>query len=52
MLIDFSVKNYGPFRDKVTLSAMKTEYREHPENVITTSSNKLLSSLIIFGPNA
>ena len=52
MLMDFSVTNYGPFRDKVTLSAMKTEYREHPENVIETSSGKVLSSLIIFGPNA
>ena len=52
MLMDFSVTNYGPFRDKVTLSAMKTEYREHPENVIMTSSKKVLSSLIIFGPNA
>ena len=52
MLVDFSVTNYGPFRDKVTLSAMKTEYREHPENVIEGSSRKVLSSLIIFGPNA
>lgn len=52
MLMDFSVTNYGPFRDKVTLSAMKTKYCEHPENVMGTSPRKVLSSLIIFGPNA
>ncbi|MDO5853070.1 MAG: ATP-binding protein [Thermoplasmata archaeon] len=54
MLLDFSVKNFGPFRDRATLSMMATSYSEHPENVIESDAakGKVLTSAAVFGPNA
>ena len=54
MLYEFSVSNYGPFRNKATLSLQITSCKEHPENVITPTSlkEKALSSCLIFGSNA
>jgi len=54
MLIDFFVENYGPFRDRSTLSFQATGLSEHDENLIRTDSFKedILSSVAIFGANA
>jgi len=54
MLIDFFVENYGPFRDKATLSFQATGLSEHEENLIRIDSFKedILNSVAIFGANA
>ncbi len=54
MLLDFSLENYGPFRDRVTLSLQATKHGEHPGNVISCDAVKggILSSATVFGPNA
>jgi len=54
MLVDFTVENYGPFKDRTTLSLQATGLSEHEENLIHTNSIKedLLSSVAIFGANA
>ena len=54
MLVDFSVENYGPFRDRATLSMQATSRKEHPENLIDCSSANmdLLTSALLFGANA
>ncbi len=54
MLLEFSVTNFGPFRDKATLSMQATAVKEHPENVIQTDAVKggLLTSALIYGANA
>ena len=53
MLYEFSVKNYGPFRDKAVLNLMSTKNTEHPDNVIRNRRNgNVLSSALIFGANA
>lgn len=54
MLVDFSVENFGPFRDRATLSMQATSHKEHQDNVIKCEgiNMNLLSSALIFGPNA
>ncbi len=54
MLLDFTVGNFGPFRDDVTLSMEATRVTEHPGNVLDSgpSDADVLSSAIIFGSNA
>lgn len=54
MLVDFSVENFGPFRDRATLSLQATSRKEHPDNVIECEpiNINLLSSALLFGPNA
>ncbi len=54
MLLDFSLENYGPFRDRVTLSLQTTKHSEHPGNVIVCDAVKggILSCATVFGPNA
>ena len=54
MLVDFSVENFGPFRDRVTLSLQATSRKEHLDNVIKCEpiNINLLSSALVFGPNA
>ncbi|MCQ2078488.1 MAG: ATP-binding protein [archaeon] len=54
MLVDFSVENYGPFRDKATLSMQATSRKEHPGNIVDcpTMNCKVLTSALVFGPNA
>ncbi len=53
-LLDFTLENFGPFRDRIVLSLQATGHKEHPENVIPCNAVKggLLSSATIFGPNA
>ena len=54
MLVDLSVENFGPFRDRTTLSLQATSRKEHPDNVIGCEpiNINLLSSALLFGPNA
>ena len=54
MLVDFSVKNFGPFRDRHTFSMQATGVGGHPEMVIGEDSVRkgLLSSSFVFGANA
>lgn len=54
MLVDFSVCNFGPFRDRVTLSMLASSSKEHPENAVEVGAirGRLLTSAVIFGANA
>lgn len=54
MLLDFTVGNFGPFRDDSTLSMNATKITEHPVNLLDSnlSDEDVLSSVIVFGPNA
>lgn len=54
MLIDFTVGNYGPFRDDIALSLRATTDKDHTDNLVRIDDTKrdLLSSILIFGPNA
>lgn len=52
MILDFTIGNYGPFRDDATISLQATGISEHGNNLIDSESENLLSSAIVFGPNA
>lgn len=54
MLLDFSVKNFGPFANRITLSMQATKGDELSENKLNSSIVKdgILSSTIIFGANS
>ncbi|MDR0509004.1 MAG: ATP-binding protein [Candidatus Methanoplasma sp.] len=54
MLVDFTVENFGPFRDEVTLSLQSTSGKELPENIIHDDAvdDGILGSAVIFGANA
>ena len=53
MLLDFTVGNFGSFRDDSTLSMNATAITEHPDNLLDSnlSEEDVLSSAMIFGPN-
>ncbi len=53
MILDFSVKNYGPFRDMVTLTLQASSLTGKGENVLEVEQVKggMLSSSVIFGSN-
>ncbi|MBE2281442.1 MAG: hypothetical protein IAE91_13710 [Ignavibacteriaceae bacterium] len=57
MLLEFSVKNFGPFKDKVTLSMVASNYDKksfEESNVFETQkfNLRLLKSAAIIGANA
>ena len=54
MILDFSVRNFGPFRDRVTLSMCATALKDDPDTVFGCQSTKngLVTSALIFGANA
>lgn len=55
MLIDFTLGNFRSFKDEKTLSFVASSDTSLPNNVIqldNSKKNKLLRSIIIFGPNA
>ena len=52
MLIEFSVKNFLSFKDKVTLSMEKGNGDENLENVFTKNDVDLLRTTAIYGANA
>ncbi len=54
MIVDFSMENFGPFKDRVTLSFLCATMGQVPENVLDTDAIQggLLNTTAIFGPNA
>jgi len=52
MLVEFSVKNFLSFRDKVTLSMEKGNGEENLENVFKIKYEELLKTISIYGANA
>ena len=52
MLIEFSVKNFLSFKNKVTLSMEKGSGEENLDNVISNENISLLKSAAIYGANA
>ena len=52
MLIQFNFKNYKSFRDETSLDMTATKIAEHPEHVIETGGDKILSLAAIYGANA
>lgn len=57
MLIEFSIANYGLFKEKQTLSMVASTDNEHPENIFIPQTQKpvdykLVKSVAIYGANA
>lgn len=52
MLIEFSVKNFLSFKNKVTLSMEKGSGDENPDNIISAYNTDLLKTAAIYGANA
>lgn len=52
MLIEFSVKNFLSFKDKVTLSMEKGNGDENLDNIISNKNIDLLKTVAIYGANA
>lgn len=52
MLIEFSVKNFLSFKEKVTLSMEKGNGDENLENIVTDNNLDLLKTASIYGANA
>lgn len=52
MLIEFSVKNFLSFKNKVTLSMKKGNGDENLDNIISTNNVDLLKTTAIYGANA
>ena len=52
MLIEFSVKNFLSFKDKVTLSMEKGNGDENLDNVICCGDYNLLKTVTVYGANA
>lgn len=52
MLIEFSVKNFLSFKNKVTLSMEKGHGNENIENIISAGNVDLLKTAAIYGANA
>lgn len=50
MLLDFSVENFGPFKERATLSMVRTILKDAPDTIIPNSDG-VLSSALVFGPN-
>ncbi len=53
MLLDFSVRNLGPFKDSASISARAGSPDEHPENVLESKSCEqgVLGAVLLYGPN-
>ena len=54
MLVEFSVKNFKSFKDKVTFSMEAATGTENEENIISTPNinERILKSTAIYGANA
>lgn len=52
MLIEFSVKNFLSFKEKVTLSMEKGIGDENPDNIFSSNNIELLKTAAICGANA
>lgn len=54
MILDLSIENFGPYRERSVLSLEAASYKDLPGNVFEAPSIKrgLLSSVLIYGANA
>ena len=52
MILDFSVENFGPFKDEATLDFKPSKLSDPEDNIVSNGDYKALSSISIFGPNA
>ena len=52
MLLQFNFKNYGPFKDEVSLNLEATSYSEYKDQIRIIGSKKLLPVSVIYGANA
>ena len=51
MLLEFTLRNYGPFRDEAVLSMEKDAGDEHPDNTVICpeTGKQVLTSAAVFG---
>lgn len=54
MLLDFTIENYGPFRDESIISLEATSKDDDMGHVLDVPSlnKKVLKSAVVFGPNS
>lgn len=52
MILDFSVENYGPFKDRTVLDFRPSKLSDPDDNVLKTEDSEALCSISLFGPNA
>ena len=52
MLLQFSVENFLSIKDKITLSMVASNDESLDYNLIGFKEEKLLKSVVIYGPNA
>ena len=52
MIIEFTVGNYGPFRDDVTLNFKPTKLTDSDDNILSVGNLEALNTISVFGPNA
>ena len=52
MLIQFSVKNFKSFKDKIVFSMEAGKENEHKENIIDELGEKILKTSAVYGANA
>ena len=52
MILDFTVSNFGPFKDAVTLDFTPSKLSDTEENILSMGNHDALCSLSMFGPNA
>lgn len=51
MIWDFSVRNFGPYKERVTLSMLRTRFN-YPADTIVHEKNDVMTSALVFGANA
>ena len=52
MILDFTVENYGPFKDEVVLDFRPSKLSDPEDNIIRSGGHESLDSIVVFGPNA
>ena len=52
MILYFSVENYGPFRDQVSINFRPSNLKDPDDNILIKDNEQALSSISLFGPNA
>lgn len=52
MILEFSVKNFLSFKEKVTFSMIANSNKELNDNYVEIGGNKVLKSAAIYGANA
>ena len=52
MLLKFAVENFKSYKNKIEFKMLATNYREHPEHVISVDNNRVLKTAAIYGYNS